>query len=461
MNNLHYLFLLVIIIILPVFHTIQTQIIHLPHSDVVDASSGLVFWYLSTYSAADSVLSFTVAFPTTWDLCYLIPINAFRKIPSCNQLITDSVNNTLRHPRFLSQLISIGIGSAAFALFTHNSIQMLRLHHEIKIVQNSLQSLTNVADSITTQLLHVQQGQLKLAQALNYTQVAFNQTIKLVNQHSIALGQHATAIEHLASLARLMDYKLNRFMHALETHFIESSLSDILSHKLNLRFIHHEDLPFVLDSIIRATNVSFNTNVTQLSLLQLVSRLLIQQHINFLPKSNTFLTQNSVIGTLYVSSVFVATTNINTTFSLYELLAIPYPYHGTRIRLTHIPHIVGLDFSQQRLITWTKNEANTCDFNAMSTCRETPPILTDWHDTCIFQILSHANLSSCRTELYREPLFIHRIGNQWAISTNNILYCHSASIGSNTPFFQFHNTLRVIPPVALITISPGTTLLCD
>ena len=125
----------------------------------------------------------------TWDLCYLIPINAFRKIPSCNQPIADSVNNTLlRHLRFLSQLISIGIGSAAFALSTHKSIQMLRVHHEIKIFQNSLQSLINVADSITTQLLHVQQGQLKLVHALNYTQVALNQTIKLVNQHSIALG---------------------------------------------------------------------------------------------------------------------------------------------------------------------------------------------------------------------------------------------------------------------------------
>ena len=189
MNNLHYLFLLVLIIILPVFHTIQTQIIHLLYFDVVDASLGLVFRYLSTYFPADSVLSFTVAFPMTWDLCYLIPINALREIPSCNQPIADSVNNTLlRHLRFLSQLISIGIGSAAFALSTHNSIQMLRLHHEIKIVQNSLQSLINVADSTTTQLLHVQQGQLKLVHTLNYTQVALNQTIKLVNQHSIALG---------------------------------------------------------------------------------------------------------------------------------------------------------------------------------------------------------------------------------------------------------------------------------
>ena len=138
-----------------------------------------------------------------------------------------------------------------------------------------MSSLTNVANTATTHLLHLRQGQLKLAQSLNHTQVALNQTINLVNEHSIILGQHATAIEHLASFVRLMNYKLNTFMHVLETNFIESSLSDILAHQLNLRFIHHKDLPGVLDSIVRTTNTSFNLNLTQLSLLELVSRLLI------------------------------------------------------------------------------------------------------------------------------------------------------------------------------------------
>ena len=44
-----------------------------------------------------------------------------------------------------------------------------------------------------TQLLHVQQGQLQLAQSLNHAQVALNQTINLVNQHSLVPGQHPTA----------------------------------------------------------------------------------------------------------------------------------------------------------------------------------------------------------------------------------------------------------------------------
>ena len=152
-------------------------------------------------------------------------------------------------------------------------------------------------------------------------------------------------------------------------------------------------------------------NLTQLSLLELVSRLLIQQLINFLLTVESFIHRNSVIGTLSVSSFFTATSNTNNTFSLYELLAIPFQYHNTRIRLADIPCMIGIDFKQARLISWTPDGADTCDFKAMSTCRETPAILTHWHDTCIFQILSHSNLSSCRTAPYSDPLFIHHIGN--------------------------------------------------
>ena len=58
-------------------------------------------------------------------------------------------------------------------------------------------------------------------------------------------------------------------------------------------------------------------------------------------------------------------------------------------------------------------------------------------------------------------LFIPKAINGLFQQITSYKYCHLASIGSNTPSFQFHNTLRVIPPVALIPISPGITLLCD
>ena len=89
MNNLQY-YLLPIGLFIALFdrQTIHPRIITLPQSNVVDALSGLVFRYLTNHSPADNIVSFTVAFPMTWDLCYLIPIKAFCKIPLCNHLLS-------------------------------------------------------------------------------------------------------------------------------------------------------------------------------------------------------------------------------------------------------------------------------------------------------------------------------------------------------------------------------------
>ena len=165
-------------------------------------------------------------------------------------------------------------------------------------------------------------------------------------------------------------------MYYVEMHFTESSLSNILAHKLNLRFIHHKDLPHALESIVRATNASCLLNVTQLPLHELISRLLIQQRISFLPTAESLIYRTSVMVTLHISSFFAATSNTQHIFSLYELLVIPFQHHNTRICPTNIPYIIGIGDNQTRLIIWMLEETDTCDFKAISTCRETSPILT-------------------------------------------------------------------------------------
>ncbi|CAM2727026.1 unnamed protein product [Rotaria socialis] len=437
-------------------------IVDLPRSDVVHVSSGLIFHYITQYSPADRIVSFTVSIPMTWDMCYLIPPKAIRKIPGCYRPVANSSRQAPpRRKRFITGLVAIGIGSAALALSTHNSIQILRLNHEIRAVSNSSSTLTDTTNAHTTQLYHLNQGQLKLAHSLNNTQSALNRTIALVNEHSLVLGEHNAAIEQLALFAQLISHKLSTSMHSIDTHFLHTSLSDILNNRLNLHFIHHKDLPNVLESIISSTNVSFNADSTSLPLVELVSRLLIQQHINFLPRTNHPTVDDSIIGVLSISSFFAATTNKKTTFSLFELLPIPFPYEGIRVRLADMPYIVGFDSNNRNLIRWTKSESTSCDFRTMSVCRETPPIITDWNDTCIFQILADSTLSLCRTEQYREPIFIHPIGKQWAISTNSSTQCHSTFLSPTEQSYAFHNNLRTLPAVALITIPPDTVLICD
>ncbi|CAF5221568.1 unnamed protein product, partial [Rotaria magnacalcarata] len=142
-------------------------------------------------------------------MCYLIPPKAIRKISGCYRPVANSSRQAPpQRKRFITGLVAIGIGSAALALSTHNSIQILRLHHEIRAVSNSLSTLTDTTNTHTTRLFHLNQGQLKLAHSLNNTQSALNRTIALANEHSLVLGEHNAAIEQLASFAQLINHKL-------------------------------------------------------------------------------------------------------------------------------------------------------------------------------------------------------------------------------------------------------------
>jgi hypothetical protein len=366
-----------------------------------------------------------------------------------------------RPKRFLTELISIGVGSAALAISTYNTIQTLKLQQEIKAVTDSLSILTNTANLQTTQLFHLQQGQLRLAQELNYTQIAFNSTIALVNNHSDILTEHTQAIESLRHFAQYLSTKLTAFINSVESHFLRTSLADILAHKLNLNFIHHNDLPTVLDFVIAATNVSFNLQSMSLPLVDLVSTLLAEQHLHFVPNPVPPNSRGHVLGVLSISSFFAATTPDQISFSLYQLLPIPFSYNGLRVRLADIPFIIGLDANTNHLIRWTESESTTCDFRVMSICRETPPIINDWTHTCLFQILTDTTLSACRAEQYLEPLFIHRIGTHWAISTNSTNECHLTSHSILDQSYAITDNIRVLPPVALITIPNNMTLVCD
>ena len=126
-----------------------------------------------------------------------------------------------------------------------------------------------------------------------------------------------------------------------------------------------------------------------------------------------------------------------------------------------MPQLIGIDFLHNHLIRWTQSESLTCNFREMTVCRETPPEITYWNDTCLFQILSDSTLINCHIESYHEPLFIHRLGNHWVISANSTQQCHSTSISPFNPSYVLQNNLRTLPAVALITVPPQTNLICD
>ncbi|CAF1535619.1 unnamed protein product [Adineta ricciae] len=454
----------------------------IPKSDVVHTKSGLIFHYLSQYRPANRIVTFTVTIPMLEDMCYLIPKVAMKKIPYCFPNSTmaktisqaDSLKQLMkkygkkstvvkRPKRFLGEVISIGVGSAALALSTVNTIQLSNLKGEVKAMSDSLMRMDQTLQNHQAQILHLSEGQLKLAQELNHTQVALNKTMDLVMEHAAILRSHDTALRTITSMTVFLSNKLAAFVHSVDTHFIHSSIDDILSNKLNLGFVHHKDLPRVVELVTQMVDVSFDEAETVLPVVELVTRLLVQQNVDFVPAELVEKTENGfLIGKLTFTSFFAAPSRDQVPYSIYELVPIPFNQGNNRVRLAQMPQYLGIQPNSRKFIRWSMEEATSCDFVLMTSCRETPAIRRDLQDTCLYEILTDSILSNCRTEPFADPVFVHRVGQHWAISVNSTTQCHSTNTFTDVEQHQLmDNNAITLPPVALITTMDTSSLLCD
>ena len=323
-------------------------------------------------------LTLIVSIPMVADMCYLIPIKAMRRIPQCDPKVQANDDSQIsteeqtyrtlfksssahRKKRFLTDIISIGIGSAALSLSKVNTIQIATLRAEMSKVTTALNDFQEKTNAHSAQILHLMSGQEKLAQVLSHTQVAINRTVALVNEHVDILKVHDSAIRTLSGHTLYMSNRLSSIMHSMETHFLHTPIDDIVSNKFNLQFIHHRNLPTVLSTIMNATNINFNEAASSLSPMDLVTSLFVQQRINFRP---TNLSQNremgSVIGYLIFSSFFAAPVKTDIPFSLYELTPVPFNHQGKRVRLAQMPFIIGIKPGMMQFIRWSQLEAQSC-----------------------------------------------------------------------------------------------------
>ena len=127
-----------------------------------------------------------------------------------------------------------------------------------------------------------------------------------------------------------------------------------------------------------------------------------------------------------------------------------------------MPLYLGIQLKSPNFIRWSTDEAESCDFALMTSCRETPPIRRDLQDTCLYEILTDSNLSRCRTEPFADPVFVHRVGKHWAISVNSTTRCHSTNTFTDVEQHQvMDNDAIILPPVALITTMDTSSLTCD
>ena len=305
----------------------------IPKTDIVHTRSGLILHYLSQHQPSNKIVTFTVTIPMVKDMCYLIPTSSMKKIPLCErnniQKMTkkDGRNNLgkkyakkwtivnrprtkqakKRPKRFISEIISIGIGTAAMGISTANMIRISNLKNEVKALTNSLRNMDQSLEIHQAQMLHLQEGQLKLAEELNNTQIALNPTMEFVNERTTILRNHESVLKTITSMTIFLSNRLKSFVHAVEKYFIHPSTEDTLSSTLNLRFILHKDIPKLVEFITHAINVSFDESNISIPTVELITRLLVQQQIDFILTKTLEPTENGpLIGKLLFTSYFAA-----------------------------------------------------------------------------------------------------------------------------------------------------------
>jgi hypothetical protein len=190
--------------------------------------------------------------------------------------------------------------------------------------------------------------------------------------------------------------------------------------------------------------------------------MLVRQTIHFIPYNGLQTSLYGVtIGNLMFTSFFAAISPEQRPFYIYKLVPIPFNHGKVRVKLAQMPAYLGINPETLEFMRWSTQEATECNFQIISTCRNNPARRTDILDSCLYQILTDANLTACQIETYADPIFIHRIGSYWAISTNASAKCYSIKLSELDQHKLVDNKEIILPPTALVTTSNNTSLICD
>jgi hypothetical protein len=368
----------------------------------------------------------------------------------------------VRQKRILPVILAIGAGIASTAMSAVNLIQMGSMKAQMREVQESLQALHLATMNNQAQIFHLREGQFKLAQELGDTQVALNKTIDLVNQHAEILRVHAQALRILVTQTKFLRDKLATADQAMESHFIHESIEQILSNRLNLHFVHHQDMPRVTREISQVMNLSVDEFKSAIPMVEIITRLLVRQRIDFAPMPKSVKSENGVlIGKMIFTSYFAAPARDQDPFSIYELIAIPFNKGKRRVQLAKMPAYLGIEHKSQQFIRWSKEEAATCDFEVMPSCRESPVRRKEFEDDCIYQVLTDSILKDCRIESFPDKIYTRQVGQYWVISTYNKSKCHAVSSDDFSEHIVVDNEEVTLPETILIAVNNEKALVCD
>lgn len=350
----------------------------------------------------------------TTSTCHFLPLSAAKNIPRCNITTTKT-----RRKRFAS-VVSLAVAPASLGISVSNSLQIANLQQQVAVVEDSLSRLSQTVDIYGAQLTKFSLKQIKVIEELQVTQKAINDMIPVVNSHAEAINVLKTNIEQLNI----------KFQQS----FLYSAITQICRNELTLSFLSPEDIQKVVYNVIKEGNLTFNSYPGPLPIVQIITKLLVRQQIDFTPDSHYLLdysgeTDNSEeIGRLVITSYFAVPQQAQAPFNIYKLMTIPFFHADEVVELTQIPRYWAINLANNTTMEWHNREESECDLQLMTSCRDTPPIRTMSKTSCLDEIVGNLPLSKCQTAPIRaDKYFIRQLrDNLWITSSSKPIHCKNS-----------------------------------
>ncbi len=96
-------------------------------------------------------------------------------------------------------------------------------------------------------------------------------------------------------------------------------------------------------------NLSISEFNTSIPMVEVITRLLVRQQIDFVPRATKSASENAaLIGRMMFTSYFAAPERDQAPFSIYELVAIQFNQGKRRVRLARMPAYLGIESKSQQ-----------------------------------------------------------------------------------------------------------------
>ena len=414
------------------------------NTTIAHPETGLFLDYVGLYTPSETIIHTSAIFPMTTATCHFLPLSAAENIPSCN--ITKK-----RNKRLIGDVISVGIATASLAMSVSNSMQIADLRQQIALVEHSLSKFSETLQLHGAQLVKITQKQIELTEELQLTQKALNAMIPILDTHSEAINTLKTGLEKLHI--------------QLQHSFLYLAMTHIFRNELTLDFLAPEDVHKIVYSIIKQGNLTFNSYHGSLPVVQIITKLLVRQQIDFVPRSQYITMNPQEIGRLVITSFFAVPRQDQMPFYTYKLLTIPFFHENETIQIAGIPRYWAINPADNTTMEWHHPDEFGCNLQLMTSCRDTPPIRTISNDTCFGEIIARLPLSKCQTTpVPTSKYFLEQLrDNFWITSSPESIHCLKIPQTEYLSAMQHTWSMNeeiILPPVALVNVTPGYTITC-